>query len=270
MKELHYFKDPGNPHITVALAGISKYDWTSVTPDMDIYAASEVMSRSRFDVLPIVEETGVYSCFKTIKWGNYLPENIELYQIRGQDRLYYLTNIEDAIYAYAQSGAKFFFLDNQTDIVGLTTLGNLNCKHVYLSLYNLIIQLENLLGTFIHWKGITDQKLLSLFENRSDSMNALDAVKRYREDDAEAMDYRFIEYIYLTDLGYICRHFKLTTELGYSSSQFKNILAKINNIRNVVAHPNQSLIKKETSIYPLHEAIQSHYELMERINTIMK
>lgn len=270
MKELQHFKDPGNPHITVAIAGISKMDWIAATQGIDVSVASAIMSENRFDILPIMNGSEVTHCFKTIKWGNYQESNIEKYEIRDHDRLYYLTNIEDAIHAFARTKAKFFFLDNLTEIIGLTSLGNLNCKHVYLYLYNLIIQLENLLGKYIHWNGIKDQDLIRLFELRTASDNAANSVKRYLDDDAEAMDYRFIEYIYLADLSYICRHYKLTIELGYSSGKFKDIIGKINNVRNVVAHPNQSLIKKESSIFQLSETIKLTYHLLDLINEKVK
>lgn len=265
MKELYYFKDPGNPHITVALAGISKFDWTSVSSDMNKYDVSTIMSTNRFDILPIVNGANVTHCFKTIRWGNYSPENIEKHEIRDQERLYYLTNIEDAIHLFARSGNKFFFLDNLKDIIGLTTIGNLNCKHVYLHLYNLIIQLENLLGSFIYLKGITDQRLLKAFEIGIESKHEKDIVRRYRRDDSMGMDSRFIDYVFFSDYIQIYKHYDLAKELDISFDCLEGYITKINDLRNMVAHPNQSLIKKDSSIFILSEAIQLIYQLLDKL-----
>ena len=93
----------------------------------------------------------------------------------------------------------------------------------------------------------------------------MDALKRYREDDAKGLDYDFIEYLYLIDLCYVFKKFDLVTKIGLENKEFKSIIGKANAVRNIVAHPNRSLIRDESSIYELHNAIKLMDVLIEKL-----
>jgi len=257
MKEISYFKDSGNPTITVALAGINKLEWIYADHIESESASVSKMNDYRFDVLPIRNEDSNYThCYRTNTWGNYDPANIIRFEIAQEDKLYYLTNIHDAIRRFSVTNRKYFFLDNQSDIVGLITVGNLNCKHVYLYLYNLIVQVEQALGRFIYASGLTDRELYLQFKERTESKNAQEAIQRYDDDDAKGLDYNFLEYLYLTDLCYIFKKFDLVERLGITKVKFGDIIGNINEVRTVVAHPNKSLIRNEGSIHDLYQLIE--------------
>ena len=68
MKELTHFKDPGNPKISVALAGINKLDWINICESKTIKDASQIMSAYKFDVLPIINKDNSYSHYVNIAW----------------------------------------------------------------------------------------------------------------------------------------------------------------------------------------------------------
>lgn len=257
MKEISYFKDSGNPTITVALAGINKVEWIYADHIESQSSSISKMKDYRFDVLPIRNEDGNYTqYYKTNIWGNYDPSNIIRCEIVQDDKLYYLTNIHDAIRKFSATNRKYFFLDNQSDIIGLITIGNLNCKHVYLYLYNLIVQVEQALGRFIYASGLTDKELYLQFKERTESKNAKEAIQRYEADDDLGLDYNFIEYLYLTDLCYIFKKYDLVDQLSITKRKFEDIIGNINAVRTVVAHPNKSLIRNDESIHDLYQLIE--------------
>jgi hypothetical protein len=267
MKEQNYFKQSGNPEISVALAGISKWDWQKVSEGDSKEAAIELMRENRFDVLPIESANGNYTeFFVTEEWGKYEEGKILIKEIDTDSRLYYLTNINDAIIKFADTGRNYFFLDNQVNVVGLITIGNLNCKHVYLYLYNLIIQLEHALGSFIYQKGLKDIELIKMFEDRTESVNAKGALERYKLDNDKGYDYNFMEYIFLCDLAYIIKNSGLIGMVGLEKTEFDKLISNVNEIRNVVAHPNKSLIKSPASIIKLSNALKGLDILLERIS----
>lgn len=269
MKELRYFKETGIPEINVALAGVCKMDWEFTNSTEPSHAAQEKMKANCFDILPTVESDGtIVKYFKTNQWGNYDTSNINLHNINHDDRIYYLTHIHDAIIKFAISGRNFFFLDNQSEIIGLITIGNLNCKHVYLYLYHLIIELEQKLSDFITHNGISDKELIEIFENRVSSCNAKDALKRYKEDNQNGYDYKFLEYVYLMDLVYIYKFKKLTKLLDLSNTAFEKHIKDINKIRSIVAHPNKSLIRTQNSILDLRDAILAIDMILSKIKKV--
>jgi hypothetical protein len=265
MDEIHYFKQTGNPEITVALAGISKWDWEHVKgPELN--KALSIMSTKNFDIIPIQDPDGMFKqYYGTTIWGKYNETNIELNQISSSDTLYYLTNIHDAIIKFASTGKNYFFLDNEADVVGLITIGNLNCKHVYLYLYNLIIQLEHALGGFIYSQGLLDKDLISMMQLRVNSFNSRSSLERYRADNQKGFDYNFIEYLFLIDLGYIITKANLLKILELNDEQFNSNLDKINEVRKVVAHPNKSIIRNNQSIKHLSDAIKSIDSLLGKL-----
>lgn len=267
MKEYIYFKESGDPEITVALAGINRLDWMAVQEDASVEYCYTIMANSRFDVLPVVNKKGdLIGYYTTAVWGKYVQNQMGYFEIEQQDRLYFLTHIHDAIKKFAKTSRKFFFLDNQSDIVGLITIGNLNCKHMYVYLYNLIVQLEQSLGKYLLLKGVTDREIIQILEAKSDSDSAREVLRRYREDDAKGFDYKLIEYLYLTQLGDIFKKQKLHEAIGFSTKKFDVHVARINELRNTVAHPNKSIINNGRSIENLNEVIDRIDLLLDKLH----
>ena len=150
MNDYYHYTRPGDPDISVALAGKSKLDWVYAEANDSREVAFQKMLVNRFDVLPIREVNGEYQRYYITKdWGTYVKEDIEIKFITPEDRLYYLTNIHDAIANFSVTRRQFFFLDNLLAINGLITIGNLNSKHIYLYLYNLIVQVEHALEIYL-------------------------------------------------------------------------------------------------------------------------
>ena len=268
MRELYYFKHNGDPEIVAALAGISKVDWRSVPAGTKTQEAVTIMRQYAFDVLPIIESNGIIGrCFTTYRWGTYDIENILISDVQKEHRLYFLSHIHDVILKFASTGRKYFFLDNYSQILGLITIGNLNCKHVYLYFYNLNIQLEQALGHYLSNYGVNQADLINLFDERKDSSNAQDAISRFREDNSKGLDYNFLEYIYLVDFAFIYKKYDLIKKLNLSNKQFESIINHVNEVRKTVAHPNRSLIKSEDSIYHLEKVIIGIDVLMEKLLT---
>jgi len=267
MKELQNFKHHDNPEITVSLPGILKIDWTSALHKESVDQAFEKMKRFKFDVLPIMDADGSYKrYFKSKEWGKYTIDNIEEHEIKPHDCIYYLTNIEDAVKAFAESEQNFFFLVNETEIIGLINISNLNSKHVYLFMYNLIAQLELSLGKLINKSGIDDPELMRIFIENNKSVKPL---TRYRGEDKKALDHKFIEYAYLGDMAWIIKEKKLFRKIKIKRDEFDSSIKIINKMRNIAAHPVNSLIKGKNSIVELNLAITKANLIIEKINNYL-
>jgi len=262
MNEIHFFLKDQFPEVHAALPGINRYDWVYTSKRENIEIAFQIMSSNRFDILPIKERDGDYlRYFKTKEWGKFGNKEIIKCDILAEDRIYFLTRIRDVIREFAEKNRNFFFLDNNKEILGLITIGNLNSKHVYLYLYNLILQLENHMGSALYSAGFNDRELTSVFQKLNNSRRVSEVLNRFERDQARGADFRFVEYLYLSDYKNIYEDIEIKEKLKISCSEFPNVLVNINKIRNVVAHPNKSLIRNENSIKELSRAIDALEEL---------
>lgn len=268
MKEIQNFKHHVNPEIMAALSGISKIDWTYALHNESVDQAFEKMNRFKFDVLPIMDADCSYKrYFKTKEWGKFTIDNIEEYEIKPHDCIYYLTNIEDAVKAFAESEQNFFFLVNETEIEGLINSSNINSKHVYLFMYNLIAQLELSLGKLINKSGIDDPELMRIFIENNKSVKPL---TRYRRENKKGLDHKFIEYAYLGDMAWIINEKKLFRKIKIKRDEFDSSIKIINKMRNIAAHPVNNLIKGKNSIIELNLAITKANFIIERINSYLR
>jgi CBS domain-containing protein len=263
-----YFESIPDPEINVAIVGIYKGNWISTKGLETKEVAVKNMSKNRFDILPVVEKDGsINRCLKTIEWGNYDDDNIDIHTIALEDRMYFLTTIYDAIAMFVKRDRKYFFLDNHDEIVGLITIANLNSKDVYLYLYNLIIQLEHFMGNFIYNHGIQDTTLISFFEKTSKDQKAKSILIKFRKDDENALDNRFTEYLYLSNYKEILNHFELNKWIGLTKEALTDKLDRIVDLRNIVAHPNKSLISKKHTISNLYEAMKDIHQLIDKLKS---
>lgn len=267
MKELQNSKHRINGEITLALPGISKIDWTYALHKETVDQAFEEMKQFKFDILPIREADNSYKrYYRTKEWGKFTIDNIEEHEIKPND-CKHLTNIEDAVKAFAESERDIFFLVNETKIVGLINISNLNCKNVYLFMYNLIAQLELSLGKLINKSGIDDPELMRIFIENYKSVKPL---TRYKREDKKGLDHKFIEYAYLGDMAWIIKEKKLFRKIKMRPDEFDSSIKIINKMRNIAAHPVNSLIKGKNSIVELNLAITKANLIIEKINSYLK
>lgn len=266
-KELNHFKAEGNPEIFIAQAGVHKSEWIASSLGESQEDAVSKMSSNRFDLLPVINKDGeCKSYYRTKIWANFDDGQIEYFEIKPEDKLYYLTDIDDAIKRFAETGRKFFFLDDLTDIVGLVTISDLNCKQVFLYLYSLSSQFERTMANCIYSNEITDAMIQSILEGREDSKNTSEALIKYEEDKKEGIDYKLLEYLYLGDLSYVFKIYNLPEIYGINRKCWDATISKlIHTVRNTIAHPYKKLIKNDKSIRDLHEVITSMNYILEKL-----
>lgn len=274
MKEYQYFKQSSDPDIYAALPGISKRDWIEAKPGEPIESAANVMKKFQFDVLPLANKKGQYKgYFHTVEWGKYNEGNIRSDRIKAEDKLYYLAHIKDVIRSFFIEKRNFYFLSNRSEIIGLITIGNLNCKHVSLYYYNLISTLERNLAKFIlDSDGIGKDVILNCLETVADNNNieaTKNSIKRYKDDNRKGVDGNIIEYLYLTDLFLLIEHLELYKRMGFNKKEeFNKNLGRLKKLRNVVSHSNRSLITGPNSIHDLWQATQKISDLEEHLEVI--
>lgn len=268
MNEYYYFKQTGTPEIHAAIVGISKEDWICAQPQESRSDAFKKMAENGFDILPKINKDGtINTFFYTANWGKYSEEGIKWNKIKPEDCLYYLTHIKDVIRLMCEYSRNFFFLTNHSDIIGLITISNLNCKQVALYYYNLLSSLERSLGQFVR-KKLTPTEIIDSLEklgNERDIPSALDTVKRYRHDASIGTDASIIEYLYLSDVFLLISAHRLYKELGYKNQDgFEKGSGKLRDLRNMIAHPNKSLIKGPQTLPDLWKSSVKIEELEQR------
>jgi len=272
MQEYNYFKQTGTPEIHAAIAGISKEEWVFAEPQETRLDAFLKMMDNGFDILPKVNRDGtINTYFYTSEWGKYSESDIKWSKIKQEDCLYYLTHIKDIIRLMSENSRNFYFLTNHSDIIGLITISNLNCKQVAIYYYNLLCSLERSLGHFIR-KRLTPTEILDSLEklgNEIDIPSALDTVKRYKHDASIGTDASIIEYLYLSDVFLLISRHKLYKDLGYKNQEgFEKGSGKLRELRNMIAHPNKSLVKGPQTLPDLWKSSMKIEELEERLRLL--
>ena len=258
---------PVIPGITISSICINKSDWTYALHNELKEQAFNKMQKNKFDVLPVREADGAFKkYFITKEWGDFGVNDIRKYEIKPKDCINHLTDIKDAVKAFAKTDRNFFFLINEKEVVGLITAGNLNSKHVYIYLYNLISQLEFALGRLINGSGIDDHELYRIFEKNNKSVKPN---TRYRREIKKGLDHKFAEFAYLGDMAWIIREKNLYRKIGITGKDFDSSIKLVNKLRNIVAHPVNSLIKGKNSIVELDMAITKIDALTAKINSYL-
>jgi len=253
--------------ITISSICIMKSDWTYALHNELKEQAFDKMQKNKFDVLPVREADGAFKkYFKTKEWGDFGVNDIRKYEIKPKDCIYHLTDIKDAVKAFAKTDRNFFFLKDEKEVVGLITAGNLNSKHVYIYLYNLISQLEFGLGRLINRSGIDDHELYRIFEENNKSVKPN---TRFRREIKKGLDHKFIEFAYIGDMAWIIREKNLHRKIGITGKDFDSSVKLVNKLRNIVAHPVNSLIKGKNSIAELEISITKIEDLTAKINSYL-
>ena len=254
-------KHPDTPGVTISSICINKSEWTYVSYNETKEKAFEKMQKNRFDILPVREADGTFKkYFKTKEWGNYGVNDIQVFEIKPKDCIDHHSSIKDVIktFAIAKSDRNFFFLKKGKEVSGLLTAANLNSKHVYIYLYILTSNLEFELGRLINRSGIDDNELVRILDEKNKSVKPN---TRYRREIKKGLDHKFIEFAYIGDMAWIIRQKNLHRKIGMTAKDFDSSIKLINKLRNIVAHPVNSLIKGKNSIVEL-DLIISKIEIL--------
>ena len=262
----HLFQQPNRPDVFAATIGLSRSHWTSVPSTYKKHEAQAIMKQFRFDVLPIIEKDGnVNRYFRSETWGN--REEVIRSKISDEDTLYYLTHIRDVLQIMGEHKKNYFFLENETRILGLLTISHLNARPVYLFLYHTLLFLETEMSNWLE-SLLGDEVILKMLQDIPGGESEHGGLKQYREDRQNGIDNDIMEYLFLGDMFEIIRRKELYTKLSYKSlDQFEKHLRKLRQMRNTVAHPNRSLVNNIESISELWLSLQKLEELLERLPT---
>lgn len=262
----HFFQQPKHPDVFAATIGVSRQGWISARATAKRAEASLLMQQNRFDILPVTEnDESIQRYYHTRIWGDY--EKIDRSKITQDDSIYYLTHIRDVIRLMARHEKWFYFLNNESRVLGLITIGNLNARSVYLYLYHNLLLLETELGKWVQLY-LKDEPVFSVLESLSVGANEHGGLLQYREDKENGLDNDILEYLFLGDLFEIVRRKGLFEYLGYTSSErFDQHLSKLRQMRNTVAHPNRSLVHDANTLQELWLSITKLEELFDRIGS---
>lgn len=262
-----FYLDEGRIKITAASVGIGLSRWICIKEnEITLINYKDLMRSNRFDILPIVsnDET-IKEYFKTNEPNNY--DKIERIKITYEDVLTLETPIREVIKGFVTDEKSFYFLTFQSNITGLITIGNLNCRQVQIYIFGLICELERKLGNFIENK-LEKDKIENFISEKSQTNEKLTRVWEHYKSLAEVdLENNLIEHLFLIDFFSVIEYFELYKKLNYSKNEWHK-LSGINNLRHLVAHPTRSLLDKENNIERLWRRIGRIEDVIFRINQI--
>lgn len=268
MVEDLYFLDEGQVKITAASVGISQQRWAYVK-ESEISSEKHIklMVTNRFDHLPIVSESGlVFELFKTEKPNNY--NKIDRIKIQVDDILPLDTPIRDVIEKFSEERT-FFFLTYQKKILGLITIGNLNCKQVQVFIFSIICELERELGNFLNSELSSEDIENWLIEKekmKGSNGKYEEILTGFQNLTSLGLENQITEHFFLVDFFKIIEEKRLYMKLEYSKKKWEK-LSSINELRNRIAHPSRSLLNRKNSIGKLKERLRKMEDLLFRIST---
>src|SRR5690606_20435711 len=244
-----FFLDDGQVKITVASVGISKHRWVYVNEsEIESNKHIDLMTKNKFDHLPIVLESGLVAEYFRTKEPNNFSE-IERVKIHYDDILPLDTNIKEVIERFSDE-RRFYFLTYQKKISGLITIGNLNCKQVQVYIFNLICELERELGNFVNSK-LSSEEIINWLSKKQNMGNEdckyNHILEEFRRLTALDLENQITEHFFLVDFFCIIKDFGLNKKLEYTNQKWID-LNSINELRNRIAHPTRSLLDNENTI----------------------
>jgi hypothetical protein len=249
---------------TAAVAGISRNGWTAleeVNPREE--QARTIMSRERFDVLPIETDGSVNAYFHMLGWNDY--SKVGRANITGEDLLPFDTQVRDVVRCLADQSRLFFFLSDASDVVGLISVVNLNRRPVKVWLFSLISEIEIRLGGFLS-RHCKDEEMYALTLGRATPK--YDEVKRrYRTDRDHGLELPVVEYLYFSDLVDLVIEKGLYCQLDYSRTRFKRSLGSLVELRDEVAHPARSIVREPEAVPKLWRRVQTIEDVLGRLGS---
>lgn len=262
-----YFKDDGKVNITASSVGISKRRWICVNEsEIENKSYLELMSKNRFDLLPIVSKTEIKEYFIT-KTPNEFSQ-VDRKKISFEDTLELNTNIRNVIDNFSSRKRTFYFLTFQKEIVGLITIGNLNCRQVQIYIFQHLCDLERTLGDFLNNK-LNHKEIIEWIKSKSNPEKENDKysgiLKLYVNLTELDLENKITEHFYFVDFFNIINDLKLYEYLGISRTYWSKYNS-INEIRKRIAHPTRSLLDKENTIEKLSKRLRKIDELLFTLN----
>jgi len=275
----------GSVDVDAAVLGIGRMRWKSAEPDWDADKALMFMQEHGYDVLPI-EKSKDDPILNYFVLSNASEKRAEKKEILYEDLISAKTPAIDLIEKFACKDRKFFFLTYENQIGGLITSSDLNTHQMKLAIFALVAELETRLGRFVS-KYISNEEIENFLRkkvteryidgelsgiNRDvveflQSKNISDVeieiffskkekpIAIYEKDKLKGVERDIIEYVYLRDLISFVAEKELFKKLGYiSKTNFKN-LNTLNDLRNDVAHPVNSLVTEDKPVSKLWERI---------------
>ncbi|MHC4460414.1 MAG: hypothetical protein ACYS6W_04395 [Planctomycetota bacterium] len=255
--------------VTAAVIGISKQRWYALKEgEENVVKAREVMEKQRFDILPIVSDSGVKEYFQADSWNDF--SSISRKQITDRDVIHFQTPLRDLIHKLASKSRLFFFLSDETEVVGLVSIVHLNSRQVKVYLYNLLSELEIGLSHFLSAR-VSEEALLEMeFETSDEENDKVNTYEKIKEDYKDAInkgvDVSFTECLYLSHFIRIIRKMGLHKDLGYSGKQYDR-LGSMNDLRHKVAHPNRSIITDANSVERLWKQITRIEKALSKLSS---
>ncbi len=274
MEEKKYFVYNKDDELVASHLGIHKSQWHYETDKRIKENEQDVllqMKQRGYDVVPIWCEKRKEYCsyYHTIIPGTYSSGKIKKIDL-SRDSIYYLTHIEDTIRLLIEKDHNFFFLNNYSDIVGIITLADFNSRYFYNWLHFKLTELERKLGnSLLSYQSVNiiyeKAQKISLIENEEGKLFR-ESIDRYQNDSSHNAQLLFIEYLYLSQLIFLFKEFKLFEKLGYKNrGEFENNMSKLKEIRNIVAHPIRSLVINKESLTNLWKGIKKINELNSKL-----
>lgn len=258
--------------VTAAIIGISDKRWEAYRrAHADEVKAQKIMRKRRFDILPIVSDSGVTEYFQTDRWNDF--STISKKQIASRDTIHFQIPLRDLIYEFASRSRLFFFLKDESKVVGLVSIVHLNSRQVKVFLYNLLSDLEICLSQFLS-SNIKERELLEIKLETTNKKGKVDKIyekakKQYKKDVTNGLESSFVEYLNLSHLIKITINKNLYKNIGYSSEpEFASELWPLNGLRNIVAHPVRSLITDINTVSKLWEQITRIDTICDQIRNL--
>lgn len=251
MTEKH-FEDVEQYHLTAAQVGIHASRWTKVNTQKSLDEVREIMRQKQYDVVPIENTEGITHYYTTLERGNFSGA-IEKREIQAEDKLYYLSQIEDVIALFQQQKRHFFFLWDYRQVVGLISEVNLKSTAVAVYLYAQSNALEMALSKLFllaysdenEFKAIVIKGAEAIANNdkRNKRLTHLQEVfDRYEAEKITNTHQHLIEHLTLRDLFDVLRKENWLQPFGYKNKTLKKISQRIKDVRNYIAHPVKKMI----------------------------
>jgi hypothetical protein len=265
MIEKEQFIRPLNIEIYVSTIGINKDDWYCYKPGMTHDEVRQTMLSKGFDVVPIINKSGVVKKYFTLDkdLNRLISKNIKT-----EDKLYYLTHVRDAIWKMKTCDKPHYFLTNGrngNDVVGLLSLSNFNSREFYVYLFSFLSYVEREFANLIESNSELGFQILA---DLSDKKNQLKNIQnRIREDKKKEIENDYKEYLYLHHLILLIKSEKKYEKLGYSTEEsFDSGTIGFNDFRNNIAHPVKSLVRTLNDLDNLETWLNKLYEFKERLD----
>jgi hypothetical protein len=151
----------------------------------------------------------------------------------------------------------------QRVITGIVTPADLNKAPARTFFYNLIAELEMVIASLVEDCFKNRQYEISRLLSSERKQDIEDAVTEMVETDREI---EIIHLLYLSDLVKILRKEEsLRKSLDFeSSSQVKNELGSLVDLRNDLVHPVRLILGEKRDVAKLYEQIQTAFEVLHR------